>query len=74
MRRRGYDLFVPERDPSVGEAPLLDFTSGYVRRASAILPKQGDRAPSKLHQNYLRDMPMLRYGRLKDGTLKFRRA
>ncbi len=74
MRRRGYGIVVPERDPSVNEVPLLDFTSGYVQRALDILPKQGDRAPWKLHQNYLRDMPMLRYGRLKDGTLKFRRS
>ncbi len=73
MRRRGHDMVVPRSDPSVGEQPLLNFTSGYVQRAAASLPKQGDRAPWKLHQNYLRDMPMLRYGWIKDGTLQFRR-
>ena len=28
------------------------FTSGYVQRASAILPKQGTRRPWQVHQNY----------------------
>ncbi len=74
MRRRRYDTVVPKADPSVGEEPFLNLTSGYVQRASTILPKYGDRAPWKLHQNYLRDMPMLRYGKLKDGTLDFRRS
>ena len=74
MRRRGYDTVVPRSDPSVAEQPLITLQSGYVQRASASLPKQGDRAPWKLHQNYLLDMPKFRYGLIRDRTLKFRRA
>lgn len=74
MKRRGFDMVVPQRDPAVREAPILDFSSGYVQRAAGHLPQQGDRKPWLLHQNYLRDMPMLRFGRLRDGVLKFRRV
>jgi len=66
-----YTMCVAHRDGSVGEAPWLDFTSGYVKRALPILPRQGDRAPWKLHQNYALDLVALRYGKVDDGTLKF---
>ncbi len=71
MRRRGYGAVVPRRDPAVGEEPLLDFSSGYVQRALATLPKQGSRTPWKLRQNYALDMAALRYGAVEDGVLEF---
>jgi cation diffusion facilitator CzcD-associated flavoprotein CzcO len=71
MQRRGYTMCVARRDPNVAEAPWLNLNSGYIQRANHILPRQGTRAPWKLHQNYARDLMMLRYGRLEDGTLKF---
>lgn len=74
MRRRGYAAATPIRAAGVQEVPFLDFTSGYVQRALAQLPKQGDRRPWKLHQNYARDMVTLRLGKIDDGTLRFDRA
>lgn len=72
---RGARSFVPRAEPgSVGEAPFLDLQSGYIERAAAILPKQGDRAPWKLYQNYLLDLAQLRYGALEDGCLQFGRS
>ena len=71
---RGLDAVVPERDPSVGEEPFLDFTSGYVQRSLARLPKQGSRAPWRLRQNYLRDVVTLRRGGFDDGVLRFLRS
>ena len=61
------------RDPArrVGEAPFLDLTSGYIQRAAERIPKQGDRVPWKLYQNYLLDLALLRYGKLEDGYLEF---
>ncbi len=56
---------------SVREAPFLDLASGYIQRAADRIPKQGDRAPWKLYQNYLLDLALLRYGRLQDGYLQF---
>ena len=44
------------RDPSVGEQPFMDFAPGYVLRAIEHMPKQGDRAPWMLKQNYLTDV------------------
>ncbi len=40
----------------------MDFQSGYVQRSLHLLPKQGDRAPWRLRQNYLRDALMIRRG------------
>ena len=74
MRRRGEMVVVPRRDPAVGERPFLDFSSTYVRRALADLPKQGDRGPWRLKQSYTADLMNLRFGRLADGVLQFRRS
>jgi monooxygenase len=43
-------------------APFLDFTSGYVTRAMTKFPKQGDRKPWRLYQNYAKDLVTLKYG------------
>ena len=72
MDARGYVEARPVKDASVAEAPFLDFSSGYVQRALAELPRQGTKAPWKLHQNYALDLIMLRYGKMDDGTLMFR--
>jgi monooxygenase len=73
MRRRGYVSCTPRlRDPKIGREPLLNFTSGYVRRAEAVLPRQGSKAPWRVYQNYLLDMLALRYGAIEDGVLEFR--
>lgn len=72
MERHGYRQCTPRRnDPSVRELPLLDFSSGYVQRAIDAFPKQGSKAPWKLHQNYLFDLLGLRFGKLDDGALVF---
>jgi len=52
---------------------LVNFTSGYFQRASAILPKQGSKKPWKLNQNYALDTLALRLGKVDDGTMEFTR-
>ncbi|WP_373887874.1 flavin-containing monooxygenase [Massilia sp. KIM] len=71
MDRRGLEIAVPRRDPSVGEAPFLSFTSGYVQRASHLLPRQGTRRPWQVYQNYVQDLLTIRYGRIDDGVMHF---
>jgi cyclohexanone monooxygenase len=71
MDARGQAIAVAQRDPSVAEAPFLDFSSGYVERARHLLPKQGARKPWQVYQNYLRDLLTLRLGRIDDGVLRF---
>lgn len=72
MKKTGARQVTPRNDdPDVGMEPWLDFSSGYVRRAMDRFPKQGSKAPWKLHQNYARDLMSLRYAPLEDGALKF---
>lgn len=71
MRRHGYTRCVPRRDEQVKEVPFLDFTSGYVQRKLAELPKQGTKAPWKRHQNYVLDVLTLRRTEIDDGVLQF---
>jgi cation diffusion facilitator CzcD-associated flavoprotein CzcO len=46
--------------------PIMDLKSGYVLRAIDSLPKQGACTPWRLHQNYIRDIRMLRHGPVDD--------
>jgi len=74
MDRRGYASCEPRiTDPNIKPEPVLDFNSGYVLRALHEIPSQGSKAPWRLHQNYVMDLSMLRYGRVDDGTMEFRR-
>ena len=73
MDAAGARVAIARRDESVAEKPFLDFTSGYVRRALPLLPKQGERRPWRLYQNYLLDLLTLRFGKIEDGTLALER-
>jgi len=61
-------------DPNIEEEPVIDFNSGYVLRALHTLPRQGSRTPWRLHQNYIKDLSMMRYGRVDDGAMEFKSA
>lgn len=75
MKRRGFTTCTPLRnDPTVAEEPFVDFSSGYIQRAIASFPRQGSKKPWRLYQNYIRDLAMLRWGRLADGTMSFSHA
>ncbi len=73
MDRHGFTSCRPRRDPDVAEAPLLDFTSGYVQRSIDQFPRQGTSVPWKLYQNYPLDLALLRYGRIEDPAMTFSR-
>ena len=73
MDKLGLDIAVPRKDNSVGRAPLLDFSSGYVQRAIDRFPSQGTTTPWKVHQNYVFDTMTLRFGQINDGTMEFSR-
>ena len=72
MKKRGITHCTP-RNPDAGitPEPWVDFSSSYFQRSMHLFPKQGSRAPWTLHQNYLRDILLLRYGRVNDGVLEF---
>jgi hypothetical protein len=53
---------------------MIDLTSGYVLRSIDSFPKQGARTPWRLHQNYARDILLLRRGALEDEGMEFSNA
>jgi cation diffusion facilitator CzcD-associated flavoprotein CzcO len=70
MDRLGAQTATAVTPANIGRKPILDLTSGYVRRASATLPGQGDRHPWRVPQNYIRDLLAMTFGRIDEG-LKF---
>ncbi len=75
MDEHDYNVCTPQPpDPSAKLEPIIDFSSGYVLRALDQLPKQGDKKPWRLHQNYPLDVLMFKRGSLTDGTMKFERV
>ncbi|HYQ64099.1 NAD(P)/FAD-dependent oxidoreductase [Actinophytocola sp.] len=69
MAARDYQVVTPVlADPEVDTVPLIDLTSGYVLRSIDALPKQGPAAPWRLHQNYPKDVLMLRRGPVDDDV------
>jgi monooxygenase len=74
MDKHGYQQCTPRiNDKSVQEVPFIDFTSGYVQRALDKFPKQGNKTPWKLYQNYALDILTLRFGKVEDGSMVFTR-
>ena len=75
MRATGTAMATPELDdPEVTPEPWIDFSSGYFQRSLHQFPKQGSKLPWKLHQNYARDLMLLKYGAVDDGTMVFAKA
>jgi hypothetical protein len=69
----GYVSATPVAPPEGADLPFLDLASGYVQRSLDELPKQGARTPWRLHQNYIRDVQMMRRGELEDEGMTFQR-
>ncbi|WP_110944534.1 flavin-containing monooxygenase [Streptomyces niger] len=55
MDRNDYAAVVPEPGGPLAERPLLDLAAGYVKRSIDAFPRQGDRGPWKVRQNYVLD-------------------
>ena len=53
---------------------MLDFSSGYVKRAEAFLPAQGQKPPWRVHQNYIKDLVAMRFASVTDEAMEFRRG
>jgi len=72
MDRKGVRQVTPN---SVGESPAApfveNFSSGYIQRALASWPKQGQKKPWRVYQNYFRDTITLKWTRVDDEGLDF---
>ena len=74
MAKHGHDSATPVAPAGAAvEEPMLDLQSGYVQRAQGLLPRQGSKAPWRVHQNYVRDLIAFRTGRIADPALRFAR-
>ena len=72
MDKKGVECCAPIDDESAyGDDDLIDFTSGYVQRGLHLMPKQGNKAPWKNYQNYIKDIFAVRLFSIKDSNLNF---
>ena len=74
MEAKGYSYAVPlTPGPEMGDRTIFELSSGYLERARDIIPRQTERGPWRQHQNYLRDVALLRLGGVAD-QMAFGRA
>jgi cation diffusion facilitator CzcD-associated flavoprotein CzcO len=76
MHRHHIDVTTPVMPPGGPEVdePLMALSSGYVRRAAGLLPRQGARRPWRVRNNYLTDLPGMLLSRIDDGNVRFARV
>jgi monooxygenase len=67
MKKRGMRQVTPRVGADVTREDFLSFTSGYVQRAIDRFPKQGDKRPWRVHQNYTLDLIDLKFGGIDEG-------
>lgn len=75
MDATGAAICTPQApDAALPTEPIIDLKSGYVLRALGELPRQGASAPWRLHQNYVKDVRLLKRGPIDDEMLFSARA
>ncbi len=73
MKQNGKQVCVPRFDKTKYKSePLLDFNAGYVLRALEKVPKQGNKHPWKVYQNYVKDLVSLEWESVNDGFLEYK--
>jgi len=74
MKRDGYAVVTP-RLPArpMDTKPFIEMTSGYFERSRDLLPLQGDKAPWRLRQHYLKDSTLFTRGPAADRELEYQR-
>ena len=75
MRATGTDIAVPvlPDDHTLEEDDIFDFSSGYIQRGKAIMPKNAVEYPWRLNQEYVLDRKRMRNDPVADGILDLRR-
>ena len=66
MDRLGATIATPQPRSAMARKPVINFSSGYVQRALAVMPRQGDRHPWQVQQNYVRDLAAMTFGRVDE--------
>ena len=79
MHKKGYRVVCAQAEIEQEQVKMQPDTvlgalsAGYVSRAKDELPKQGDRYPWRVNNNYVTDRIMLKYRKIKDEWLQFSR-
>jgi monooxygenase len=72
MDRKGMRQVTPNPGGESAVAPFVEnFSSGYIQRALASWPKQGQKKPWRVYQNYFRDTISMKWTRVNDEGLEF---
>ncbi|HEY2363020.1 MAG TPA: NAD(P)/FAD-dependent oxidoreductase [Candidatus Angelobacter sp.] len=72
MDRKGLRQVTPNPVGESAAAPFVEnFSSGYIQRALATWPKQGQKKPWRVNQNYFKDTFALKWTRVDDAGLEF---
>jgi cation diffusion facilitator CzcD-associated flavoprotein CzcO len=66
IRSRGQTVCIPREPTNIERRPVIDFSSGYVKRAEGVLPNLGARDPWLVRQNYLLDRLAMHFGRIDE--------
>ncbi len=76
MQATGTHVATPAlADPAtLTEENIFDFSSGYIQRSLHIMPKNADKLPWRLNQNYVQDRIDMKTGAIDDGVLTFGNA
>jgi monooxygenase len=72
MDSKGVRQVTPRPADETAAAPFVEnFSSGYIQRALNSWPKQGQKKPWRVYQNYFRDTISLKWTRVDDEALEF---
>ena len=72
MDARGYKKVVAhDYEGCKTDENVMGLKSGYLQRAKNRIPKQGTKAPWRVENDYLGDIPVLKFAPLEDGILEF---
>lgn len=61
----------PKKAKRLDDTVMGSLQSGYVARGADYLPRQGDRAPWSMMNDYIRDASALKFGRITHSDLEF---
>jgi len=67
MDRKHFTTCAARAPAGLDRRPVMELTSGYVQRAAAKLPGQGDRQPWRVPQHYLRDLASMVLRPIEEG-------
>ena len=67
MDAKGRKVCVARPPADLERRSIMELTSGYVERASSVLPAQGNRQPWRVPQHYLRDAAAMTLRPIDEG-------